>query len=541
MTTPTVPTPRAQPKTALLIALAFLIGVLSTALVVSATMRPVAKPAVTDAGHAGGEAEHGAEEAHSDLIQLTPEAAKTAGLKVEAVRLTRATDFLTVPGGVEVSPSRVVKVTPPVPGKVVRLLAEPGDRVGKGQALLVLDSYELAQAHSAVRQAETALAQTRAALQTAKAGVAQARTKEGSVRQALRRQEELARAGAFSQPTLQAAQAEASEAQSALLQAQTELQAHLVVLQRAERLYKEELISRAEMEQAQLEHRQDEAKVEQARTRVASARQTLAREERVFRGDLLSKQAVEAAEAQVREAKSEGARAAREEEAARTALRGAEASLTSARTNLEALEGGGHTEGAGGLLTLYAPLGGVVTERQASLGEAVERSTALFVIENLTSVFVDANVPEAELSRVRVGLPVEIVVPAYPGERFSGTVHTVASRVNEKTRSVPVRCVVENRGGKLKPDMFATVRLGTSAHTEVVLLPASAVSEQNGERSVYVAEGGGYRKRPVQVEHATGGRLHVLSGLKPGEKVVTEGVFVLKSESQKESLRGHED
>lgn len=549
-----------------LVVVAFVLGAAGTAVLLP---RGGTAPSFPDPQ--GATAAHGEDALHNDeghgLIQLSPEAMKTAGIRVATARLTPIGESLTVPGIVETGPDRRAKITPPAPGRIVRILANLGERVRAGQPLVVLDSFEVAEAHAKVHDAESGVKQAQAGLQTARAEVAQAqagvrlaeaelqqaRTKQASAETALQRQRELAAAGAFSQPALQAAQAELSEAQSELLKAQTELQSHAVVLQRAERLFREELISRSELEQTQLEHRQDQTAVERARARVELAKQALEREQKVFQGDLLTRQAVQTAEAEVRaaqgdvqkamqgvaRARQDVLRAEKGEQAARIALRGAEAALKAARAKLYALEGAGHIEGDGGLLTLYAPLSGTVTERHATLGEAVERSTTLFVIENLRTVLVHADVPEKEVARARIGQPVEVAVAAYPRERFSGVVQSIAGWVDEKTRALAVRCLVENRDGRLKPKMFARVTLMVGARTQTLAVPLSALDEQDGQARLFVEEEGGFEARPVKVGRTTGTTAEIVDGLKPGDRVVVEGVFVLKSEAVKERLKGH--
>lgn len=544
------------------------LGVVGTALILP-RFRPV--PPMQGTGIAaatGKEAKTAEATTESDVIELSSEAAKTAGLRVEAARLAPIGEDLTVPGTVELSPNRSAKITPPAPGKVTRLLVNLGDSVRAGQPLVTLNSFEVAQAHAAVRQAESEVQQTRAGIQTAQAEieqarasvqqaqaeVAQARTRQASAETALQRQRELAKAGAFSQAPLQTAQSELSAAQSELLQAQTELQSHAVVLQRAERLFKEELVSRSELEQAQLEHRQDQAKVTQAQSRVELAKRTLEREQRVFSGDLLSKQAVQTAEAEVRaaqgdvqrakqgllRAQQDVRRAQKGEQAARTAQRGAEERLLASRANLFALEGMGHTEGEGGLITVTAPLNGVVTERAATVGEAVERTTSLLVIENLHTVTVNAHVPEQQIGRVRVGQRVQVRVAADPKQPFPGTVQSIAGRVDEKTRALAVRCLVENRNGLLRPEMFARVTLGIGTKATVLTVPTSALEENGADRFVYVETNGKYERRKVQVGRATETLAEITEGLESGERVAVDGLFVLKSEANKNKLKEEE-
>ncbi len=536
-----------------------LAGIVGTAAVMS-WLRPAAPAVETKQAETKKEAKP----AENGLIKLSEVAAKTAGLRVEIVRFAPMGEGLTVPGTVELSPNRSAKVTPPASGKVVRLLVNPGDSVRTGQPLVVLDGYEVAQGHAAVGQAEASVQQARAGVQTAEAETAQARagvdqaqsdiglarTKQASAEIAVQRQRDLAKAGAFSQAPLQAAQSELSEAQSGLLQAQTELQSHTVVLQRAERLFKEELVSRSELEQAQLEHRQDEARVQQAQTRASSAKQTVEREQRVFSGDLLTKQAVQTAEAEVRaaqgdvqkarqsfhRAQKDVSRALKGEQAAHTMLQGTEGGLRAARVNLFALEGAGHMEG-GGLFSVSSPISGVVTERAATIGESVERTTALLVIENLNTVTINANVPERDVARIRLGQRAQVTVPAYPNLSFPGIVQSIAGRVDEKTRALSVRCLVENRDGRLKPEMFARVILSVGVQRNALSVPVSALEEDGADRLVYVKTGEGHMRRKVQIGRMSETAAEITEGIKPGEKIVVEGVFVLKSEANKSQLK----
>ncbi len=477
------------------------------------------------------------------LVRLDPAAVKNAGIRVEAVRVSPVRATLTVPGVVAVSPGRVARITPPVAGKAIRVLVNLGETVRAGQPLLVLDSYEVAQAQAAVGQAQTEARQADARLRTAEADAQKARVQAGSAQTALGRQRELAQTGAFSQPALQTAQNELNQAESDEQQAQTALQAATTVVQRAERLFKEQLIAQAEREQAQTQERQEETRLKQAQKRVVIARQTLERERTVFGRGLLSSQAVQSAEAEVRAAQADVRRAEREVAGARTALAGARDAVRTARANQGALVGSrGRPEG-GGRVTVLAPLRGVVTERAVTLGEAVERTGVLLVLQNLASVVVQANVPEKDVARVRVGLPVTVTVAAYPNRAFGGIVESIASAVDEKTRTLPVRCRLDNPSGRLKPEMFAQVRLatGNAARRSALLVPQSALVDDGGQQVLFVAEGGGYEKRMVQVSgDASADRVEVTHGVAPGEKVVTAGAFLLLSESRKGELKEEE-
>lgn len=536
---------------ALFAAAAFLMGVLGTVAVLKGFSSPnssLPSEAITRQSPEEGHQEHDEKE-HTDagrVIRLSPEGEKTIGVRTVPVTYRGFHETLTVPGTVEASQSRVAKVAPPVAGKVVRILVSLGDAVQAGQALVVLDSYEVAQAHAAEHQAEASVRQAHASLQTARAEVEQARTRMRSAQKALQTQQELAKAGAFAQAPLQSAQSELSGAQSELLNAQTELQSHQNAYQRTERLFKEGIVSRAEMEQAQLELAQDRTAVERAKARVDIARQTLAREQRVAQGGLLNRQAVQAAEAEVRAAESEVARFRRQAEAANTALSGARDALEAARANLAALEGAGHVEGESSKITLYAPFSGVITQQEAALGESRERGSTLFVVEDLSVVDLQANVSEADINRVRVGQRVEATVASFPRERFTGRVQSLASSVDEKTRALRVRCLVSNPTRRLKPEMFAQVQIQVGLARRAMVIPESAlISGEDGQGyAVFVADAealGEYAHRPVEVGDSSGGMVEVKDGVKEGERVVVAGAFTLQSELTKGELseKGH--
>lgn len=530
-------------KVPFLIAGAFVLGVGGTAVLMS--HRPPPPPSRTgpvdkDAAPPDLDAKPGAvgaggDGAPADLVRLTPVAVRNAGIKTEVVHDASTQDPLTVPGTIKASTGGVAKVTPPVAGRVTGFLVNLGDAVRAGQPLATLDSLDVAQAQAAVRQAQSEVRQAAARVQTAQAQVQQARDRERSAGIALRRQDALARAGAFSQSPMQAAQSEQSQARSELLQAQAELGNKAVTVRRDEALLTDGLLAQKELDLAQTERQQSGIRLDQAQARVALARKALARERSVFSQGLLSQQATQTAQAEVRAAQADVRRAQIDVQGSRTAVVGARDAEAAARANLSAILGHGRA-GRGGQITLLAPVSGVVTQRVATLGEAVERSSPMMVIEDLSSVTAQANVGEQDVARVRVGQPVTVMLASYPGQRFTGVVQGLGSDLDPKTRTLPVRCLVENRSGRLRPEMFAQVAIATDAARPAVLLPAAAIVADGEDRFVYVASGGGYRKRPVKVGTASGGRAEVRSGLRNGERVVTSGAFVLDSEAKKGAL-----
>jgi RND family efflux transporter MFP subunit len=182
-------------------------------------------------------------------------------------------------------------------------------------------------------------------------------------------------------------------------------------------------------------------------------------------------------------------------------------------------------------LTLHVPAAGVVLEKAVVAGQAFQPGTTLYQIADLSRVWVSAEIFESDVALVRVGSPVEVTVEALPGHVYRGTVEYVYPTLSERTRSVRARVALGNPEGRLKPGMYATVRLA-SAVGDVLTVPASAVL-QTGERSVVFVDMGDGALTPHEVDLGVGGEslVQVLSGLEPGQRVVTSAQFLLDSES----------
>jgi Cu(I)/Ag(I) efflux system membrane fusion protein len=188
-------------------------------------------------------------------------------------------------------------------------------------------------------------------------------------------------------------------------------------------------------------------------------------------------------------------------------------------------------------VTLVSPADGVVGELGAREGASVMPGAMLFRINGLATVWVNLDVPETLAGTVRPGAALTATVPAYPGENFPGRVSAVLPEVNVATRTVRARVELANPGAKLKPGMFATVKIDSAARQAVTV--ASEAVIVTGERSVVIVDRGEGRYEPVPVKIGAeqGGRTEILEGLQGGEKVVASGQFLIDSEA---SLRGIE-
>jgi Cu(I)/Ag(I) efflux system membrane fusion protein len=184
------------------------------------------------------------------------------------------------------------------------------------------------------------------------------------------------------------------------------------------------------------------------------------------------------------------------------------------------------------LITLTAPIGGVIAELGVREGAAVAPGQTLFRIVDLSTVWVNAEVPEAQASWVTPGALVQARVPAYPGRVFEGRVGALLPEVSAATRTVRTRIELANPGSLLKPGMFATVAFRQGAKRETVLVPSEALIRTGARDVVVVALGDGrFRATPVEVGFESGGQSEIRKGLAAGDKVVLSGQFLIDSEA----------
>jgi Cu(I)/Ag(I) efflux system membrane fusion protein len=185
------------------------------------------------------------------------------------------------------------------------------------------------------------------------------------------------------------------------------------------------------------------------------------------------------------------------------------------------------------LLTLRCPVTGTVLEKNVLEQEYVTPQRDLYVVADLSSVWVQAKVYEYELPHVELGTPAEVSIPAVPGRRFSGKVVFIQPTVEETTRTVPVRVELPNPQGLLKPGLFADIDI-THPMGDGLLVPTSAVI-RTGTRDIAFLVIGDDQFQPVQVqlgEVKFGDRFQILAGLNAGDRVVTSANFLIDSESR---------
>jgi multidrug efflux pump subunit AcrA (membrane-fusion protein) len=185
-------------------------------------------------------------------------------------------------------------------------------------------------------------------------------------------------------------------------------------------------------------------------------------------------------------------------------------------------------------LEIKAPIDGVIIERHATTGELVDKARTIYTISDPTKLWVIADVKERDIAAVEPGQEASFTVLAYPNEQFHGKVLLTANQVESQTRTLEARIVTENADGRLKPGMFADVAITTTILNDVLIIPDSALQTDGDEQTVFVSLGDGeFEKRIVKLGEEQQGNVQILAGLKPGEKVVTDGSFILKSEMLK--------
>ena len=186
-------------------------------------------------------------------------------------------------------------------------------------------------------------------------------------------------------------------------------------------------------------------------------------------------------------------------------------------------------------LTVVAPGGGTVTSRAINPGQVVAAGQELFVVADLSTVWVIGDLYEKDFSGVRVGAEASATVPGTPPLR--GRVAYIDPRLDPATRTAKVRVEVPNAGGMLRLGMYATVSFGVpSVAGAVAVVPRAAIQTIGGRSVVYVAadgDDGRFIERPVKVGAAAGDGVEVTEGLRTGERVVTEGSFFLRAEASR--------
>jgi len=185
---------------------------------------------------------------------------------------------------------------------------------------------------------------------------------------------------------------------------------------------------------------------------------------------------------------------------------------------------------------MKSPLAGTVVERTVTPGQSVggDPTQVLFTVADLDTLQVVADVYERDLDLVKVGQVATVTVEAYPGIGFPAAIASIGDVVDPNTRTIKVRAWASNEQHKLKPEMFARLHIQIGDASPFLAIPKEAVLEEDGKEFIYVVEAEGrFVKRQVKVATASADQVRVLEGLTPGERIVTKGAILIKSQDAK--------
>jgi len=192
------------------------------------------------------------------------------------------------------------------------------------------------------------------------------------------------------------------------------------------------------------------------------------------------------------------------------------------------------------VISLYAPLSGKIITNNAVLGAMVDQGSEILTIMDPNLLCVDAEIYERDIAKIRNDQGVEVTVPAFQGETFGGKICYISDVLNEDTRTITVRSEVTNRDFKLKPGMFADIKIFLNHQTQALVLPQEAILEEKGEQMVFIESEGKYFPRIIRTGSRENDHVEILNGIQEGEMVVTKGNYQLKSKLYDEILKkGH--
>lgn len=196
------------------------------------------------------------------------------------------------------------------------------------------------------------------------------------------------------------------------------------------------------------------------------------------------------------------------------------------------------------ILHIPAPIDGIVVERPAVVGQAVEPTTSLLKLVDTSVLIAQGAAPEDLLRELRVGQPVRVTVAAYPGQRFEGRLTFIHPQIDPERRVAHVWAEIRNPGGALKEDMFAQLAVAVGGGPRTLVIPASALMSEGGLEFVFTETPAGFVRTAVQVGARNDQYAEIKQGLSPGAKVVTDGkrqvyTVFLAARSGAPALGGH--
>ena len=178
---------------------------------------------------------------------------------------------------------------------------------------------------------------------------------------------------------------------------------------------------------------------------------------------------------------------------------------------------------------------GIVTDIGAASGEfstALAAPAPLCTIADISTVWAVGDIFEKDLAAAKSGEAATVTLNAYPGQQWTGRVSVISDTVDPITRTLHLRVILPNPGDRIKPSMFGSIRVLRSSNSGI-LLPASAVVREGNDSYVYVGKGNGrFERRNVTLGRSVDGSLEILSGLRPGDTIISQGALLLRAAAQ---------
>ena len=186
---------------------------------------------------------------------------------------------------------------------------------------------------------------------------------------------------------------------------------------------------------------------------------------------------------------------------------------------------------------ISAPADGYIIEKNITPNKAIALTDVTFVIGDLSKVWMLAAVHQEDLGKLRSGQPASVTLPGVDGVRFPGKITNLGQELDPATRVMQVRIELENKGSRLRPEMLADAEIPVGRGQTLMLVSSDAVQQVNGQDVVFVRTAEEhFVVRPVRTGETTDGKTPILEGIRPGEKVVIRGSFILKSQLLRSSL-----
>ena len=230
---------------------------------------------------------------------------------------------------------------------------------------------------------------------------------------------------------------------------------------------------------------------------------------------------------------------------AKTALENGQTDVVRSKTHLEEnlgipadLPANANDETAE-LIPIVAPASGYVLQKNVTPGTTVAPATDLFVLGDPRHLWMLASVGQELLTQLKVGQSAWVTLPGVTGQRFAGRISNLGQAFDPTTRRLQVRIDIEHTGGILRPEMLATAEIAAGETHQLILVAPEAVQQVNGQDVVFVRRAADrFTPRPVRLGGSVNGKVALAEGVRPGEEVVTQGSFLLKSQLLKASMQG---